>query len=192
MSNIYTFGKLHQSRDFVKSKDFTNIERTFWCNWFDTCISSQNFLLFIPKNKQPKIWLFRINFNINMNRIGFICMSQDFTGRSYPFVHYKIYDNKTIQNIDFYKLIEELYVEYCLFKIYLEKGYLIDVPMVQDAMNKEKDLFFTKYVIEFKELLFSNSGEETGLFSNWLELNSLQRFNNISNLTCSFYNKILG
>lgn len=83
---IYFFGKLNQSRDFIESDNLQAKDRDFWDNWFRRCSNSNQLAPFTSKTFTPQhIWLFCIRLPCNAFYAGLATTSADKIGRKYPF-----------------------------------------------------------------------------------------------------------
>ena len=113
-SEIYFFGKLNQSRDFIVSENLQSNDKNFWDGWFDRCNNQDKLIPFTRKTLSvSRIWLFCIKLPDSITYIGLTALSSDQTGRQYPFVLFqKPYSppeqlksiNFFSQNIDFFNI----------------------------------------------------------------------------------------
>ena len=59
---IYFFGKLNQSRDFIVSANLEADDKNFWDGWFGRCVNQNGLIPFVKKSfVVPRIWLFCVN-----------------------------------------------------------------------------------------------------------------------------------
>lgn len=86
-NEVYFFGKLNQSRDFIFSENLQTHDRFFWDNWFNRCSSQNKLISFTRKTYSPlQIWLFCIKLPDDLIYTGMAAGSSDKIGRKYPFV----------------------------------------------------------------------------------------------------------
>ena len=86
-NEVYFFGKLNQSRDFIFSENLQTNDRFFWDNWFSQCYDQNKLISFTRKTYSPlQIWLFCIKLPDSLIYTGIIAGSSDKIGRKYPFV----------------------------------------------------------------------------------------------------------
>lgn len=86
-NEVYFFGKLNQSRDFIFSENLQTNDRFFWDNWFNRCSDQNKLISFTRKTYSPlQIWLFCIKLPNGLIYTGITTGSSDKIGRKYPFV----------------------------------------------------------------------------------------------------------
>ena len=86
-NEVYFFGKLNQSRDFIFSENLQTHDRFFWDDWFNRCSGQNKLISFTRKTYSPlQIWLFCIKLPDDLIYTGMAAGSSDKIGRKYPFV----------------------------------------------------------------------------------------------------------
>ena len=69
-SEIYFFGKLNQSRDFIVSENLQTNDKNFWDGWFDRCNNQDKLIPFTRKVlSASRIWLFCIKLPFYVGEI---------------------------------------------------------------------------------------------------------------------------
>jgi len=179
-SEIYFFGKLNQSRDFIVSENLQTNDKNFWDGWFDRCNNQDKLIPFTRKTLSvSRIWLFCIKLPDSITYIGLTALSSDQTGRQYPFVLFqKPYSppeqlksiNFFSQNIDFFN--QTLTNGKCVIKDCLDTIHKPTNPLSESFLN------------------FLSKTDNIGSF--WMEFESGNHIESNGELTCSLFNKIFG
>ena len=179
-SEIYFFGKLNQSRDFIVSENLQTNDKNFWDGWFDRCNNQDKLIPFTRKALSvSRIWLFCIKLPDSITYIGLTALSSDQTGRQYPFVLFQKPCSlpeqlKSInffsQNIDFFN--QTLINGKCIITNCLGTLYKPGHPLPEPFLN------------------FLSKSDNIGSF--WLDCESGYHIERDGEPTCSLFNKIFG
>lgn len=180
---LYFFGKLNQSRDFIASDNLQREERNFWDGWFGKCTGQSKLLPFVKKTwDEPSVWLFYIRLYETVY-IGLCAQGGDQTGRRYPFVLF----SKHLCNDE--NLLDQMKIfsfQSNIFKRTLDNGKCVLSHYQFDEADGQID------GIVFHESLndWMLSGVEVGGI--WLECGGSRYFEMDGTPTCSLFNKLFG
>lgn len=190
-NNIYYLGKLRRTREFIKSFNLSNDEHFFWESWFNRCIDTYQLMPFLKKNKyNSKLWVFVIKSD-SIIRFGLVTLSEDLSGRRYPFLIYKREKFEGLELDETSNILTFFLRRILMFSNILNQGYFnndIYELFVSDKQTILLELENEKNVL--KNL--TNGIDDEYHISNWVELNSNKYITHTNALTCSLYNKIFG
>lgn len=177
---IFFFGKLNRSRDFIASENLQTNDKDFWDGWFSRCTNQDKLIPFTRKTYfTPRIWLFCVKLPDNITYIGITALSSDKTDRQYPFVlfqkinsHFNELEsmNFITSKIDFFR--QTLIDGKCIIKDCLSIDYKPTRPLSASFLN------------------FLAKSDNIGSF--WLECESGYHIERDGEPTCSLFNKIFG
>lgn len=192
MSELFFYGKLKGRRDFVSSSSLSSDEKIFWANWFDDCVVSKSLPNFLKQKATSKTWLFVCRAQA-LCRVGFIAMSQDYSGRFYPFVVYQIIKMKNlVENWNNETLLEtfELSNLFSILKCSIEKGeIMIDCQRINEQVL-ESNLILQKLQNCFE--VFFDINTESQSYSCWAKLSDSTIIDIATSPTRSLYTKLFG
>ncbi|QEY26143.1 type VI secretion system-associated protein TagF [Neisseria zalophi] len=189
---VYFFGKLSKSRDFIVSNNLEVDDKFFLDEWFGRCVGQNKLIPFAKKILAgSKIWLFVIKHSSYENNvyIGLAALSLDKSGREYPFV---LFCKSEFQNQS--ALLEK--VEFISSKIDFFQNILNDGQCVLedsfyniDVEKDKKDEIGLKLVGNIAKYLSERDGD---IDSFWLESNGAHFIEHQGSLSCSLFNKLFG
>ncbi len=178
---IYFFGKLNQSRDFIVSDNLGADDKNFWDGWLGRCGNQDRLIPFTRKAfTAPRIWLFCIKFTDNTAYAGIIAPSADKTGRQYPFVLFC----KSASCFDLRDQFEFISEKKDFFSEVLEKGKCV-IDNCHTGVDDIKKSILPEPFLRY----LSNSSSE-GSF--WLDSESGRYIEHEGLLSCSLFNKLFG
>lgn len=178
---VYFFGKLSQSRDFIVSDNLQADDKHFWDGWFGRCTSQDRLIPFTRKTfAAPRIWLFCIKLSDGMAYTGITALSADQTGRQYPFVLFCKPDSHS----DLSDSISFIAEKTDFFRNTLNNGKCV----IENCFNAGTSHSSVLLSEPFRNYL-SHSGD-TGSF--WQESESGRHIEHEGELSCSLFNKLFG
>lgn len=178
---IYFFGKLSQSRDFIVSGNLQEDDKHFWDSWFGRCTSQHKLIPFIRKAiVSPKIWLFCVKLHNEGVYIGLAASSSDQTGREYPFVLFC----KSSAHSDWCETMGFFGERVEFFRQTLQDGKCI---LAHCTANPCVETVLSEPVQRY---LLTSGFNEDGSF--WLESESGRYIEHDGLPSCSLYNKLFG
>ncbi|KPN70621.1 type VI secretion system-associated protein TagF [Neisseria sp. 83E34] len=178
---LYFFGKLNQSRDFIVSDNLQADDKHFWDGWFGRCTSQDRLIPFTRKTfTTPKTWLFCIKLLNNIAYTGITALSADQTGRQYPFLLFC----KSDSHSDLLNPINFIAEKTDFFQNTLNSGKCT----IQDCFSADADNTPIQLSEPFRHYL-SNS-TNTGSF--WQESESGRHIAHEGEPSCTLFNKLFG
>ena len=191
MSDLLFYGKLKNRRDFVYSSSLSYDEKIFWADWFDGCVISKSLPNFLRQKATSKIWLF-ICKTEDICRIDVITMSQDYSGRLYPFVVYQTIDiQQALKDYEAQTLLKTIKLENLLLVLNqsIENGNIIDdqqlfkkISTKSPVWQKSQDCF---------NVFFNTNAEVQSCFC-WVSLFDNVMIDISTTPTRSLYTKLFG
>lgn len=179
---IYFFGKLKQSRDFIVSDNLQTSDKFFLENWFSRCTGQDRLIPFVKKTFHPsKIWLFCIKFSEELTYTGITALSSDKIGRIYPFVLFY----KSNSDEDLKKQLELVAGKINFFSDILNSGKYID-NYNSDSTCAHIINLNSEVQISLQHCLSGNS------FSFWIDSKSGYYIEHEGTLSCSLFNRLFG
>lgn len=179
-NEVYFFGKLNQSRDFIFSENLQTHDRFFWDNWFNRCSGQNKLISFTRKTHSPlQIWLFCIKLPDDLIYTGMAAGSSDKIGRKYPFVLF--YKPSSIpESLD--SLFFLLKKKNSFRKILKEGEYCIEDFYSSDTTESS---ILSKSFHNFLS-------DSDGIGSFWQEIESGYHIKHEGLPSCSLFNKLFG
>lgn len=180
---IYFFGKLNQSRDFIVSANLEADDKNFWDGWFGRCVNQNGLIPFVKKSfVVPRIWLFCIKLPDGSAYTGLTALSSDLTGRRYPFLL-------------FCKLSSFLHLSESIHFIAGKTDFFRHVLSDGKCTIQEKDFFNTDGYLPsnaLSEPFLSFLSNNTSDKSFWVEDESGRYVEHDGQPSCALFNKLFG
>lgn len=192
MSDLFFYGKLKGKRDFVSSSSLPSDEKNFWANWFDGCVVSKSLPNFLKQKATSNIWLFVCKTQA-LCRIGFIAMSQDYSGRLYPFVVYQITEMQDLfENHGGEALPKtiKLNKSFLMLKQSIERGEIVVNCQEKNEQVLESNLISQRLQNCFD--VFCDVSAESQSYSCWVKLSDDAIIKIATPPTRSLYTKLFG
>lgn len=190
------YGKLRKHREFLYAKNLQDRDRQFFDHWYNRCHNSNSLMPFLEKKQNNKIWLFIVISNHQLY-IGLTTISQDLSGRLFPFTCFDILyiseknfsENIFISNQKITNYIQKIPKFIHLIQDgKLSHSVLESFNMIDEAHKTLLPSEPSKFLTNITE----NSDFSTSDQSCWLEVKTGYFINYQNSLTCSLYNKIYG
>lgn len=179
LEDLYFYGKLHLSRDFISSDNLTHSDKIFWENWFGKCANSHKLIPFAGKiNHTHTQWLFYVSL-LDITYVGLAAQSKDTAGRQYPFILFGKWSSNDLNH----QFLSEQFSQ------------LIDPFLNCITSGKLEDLYQTMTPSSINPTYLDSINSRGYLnkpFHWWISVDQGQILEHCGDATCSLYNKIFG
>ena len=177
--DLYCYGKLHLSRDFICSSNLSHSDMIYWENWFGKCANANKLIPFAGKiNDALKPWLFYVS-QWDITYVGLAAQSKDTVGRRYPFIIFGKWPSKDLNH----QLLSEQFSQ------------LINPFLNCVTAGKIEDLFKTMAPGSINPTYFDSVASlkaQNEPFHLWVTVDKKQIFEHYGDASCSLYSKIFG